>query len=158
MLSIKLKSKRPPVVPYKYTGYTPPSAPAPAPMQQQQVHQPPTPAIVTDINTKEKNKKLFDEALRRDKIIRDLVAECKYTTGERVMFIREADEKKYGRDVWVTKIVESYGQWPKNEAWPDNDNPMIVHLCVKDKNDEALFCTVNMVKPYNSVEAEQRGK
>jgi hypothetical protein len=151
MLDIKIKSKRTAPAPYKYTGYTPPT---PAPMKQVQVHQP---EVVTDINTKEKNKKLFDEALRRDKTIKELLKDCKYTVGERVMFVRPVDEKKYGSVVYVTKIVESYGQWPRNEEWPDNDNPMIVHLIVEDKGNEPLFCTVNMVMPYSEVEAKQRG-
>jgi hypothetical protein len=153
MLDIKIPSKRE-KKPYVYggsgySGYVPNNH---TPMQQRQVHQPTVNKVVEEL-PKDTNKKLFDEAVRRNKIIKDLVSKCTYRVNDRVMFSKPADEKKYGKEVYVTKIVETYGQWPMSEKWPENDNPMIVHLRVADRDDEVLFCTTNMVKPYNSAEA-----
>ncbi len=157
MIDVKIPSKRE-KKPYVYggngySGYVPVKH---TPMQQQQVHQTPVNNVV-EMTPQEKNKTLFDEAMRRDKIIKELSSTCPYHVNDRVMFIKPADEKKHGKEVYVTKIINTYGQWPRNEEWPDNDNPMIVHLRVADRNNEVLFCTTNMVKPYNSAEAAERG-
>ena len=160
MIDIKLKSKREPKPHYTYSGYKGYTPSTHTPSQQTQVHQ--TPVITQDNNVvkltpqSSANKQMFDEAKRRDEIIKELFSKCTYKENDRVMFSRESDEKKYGKHVIVEKILKSYAQWPKNEPWPENDNPMIVHLVVKDKDDERLFCTTNYVKPYNSVEAESR--
>lgn len=161
MIDIKILSKREKKAntwPYGssgYHGYVPNKAHG---SQQAQELQKPASNVVelTAGTTTEKNKKLFDEACRRDKIIKDLFASCTYKEKDRVMFINPKDDLKYGKDPYVTKIISSYAQWPKNEPWPDNDNPMIVTLFVQDKA-ETLFCTTNLVKPYNSVEAAGRG-
>lgn len=157
MIDIKIASKRekkPYAWQQSHNGYIPNKVHG---SQQTQVLQTPTSNVVElTPTTIEKNKKLFDEACRRDKIIKDLFAACPYKEKDRVMFIKQADETKYGKEVYVIKIISSYAQWPKNEPWPDNDNPMIVTIFVQDKA-ETLFCTTNLVKPYNSVEAASRG-
>lgn len=162
MIDILIKSKREKKAntwPYSgsgYGGYVPNKVHTP--MQQQQVHQPPVNNVVElTANTEAvKSQKLWDETIRRDKIIRELFAKCPYKVGDQVMFCHEKDEKKYGKTLTVTKIIATYAQWSRQEQWPDNDNPMIVHVLVKETA-EILFCTTNMVKPYNSVEAAQRG-
>ena len=162
MIDITLKSKREPKTTYPYTGYKGYTPTTHAPSQQTQVHQTSVTEAINNVvkltSNSNKNKQLFDEAVRRDKIIKTLVEGVTYKENDRVMFVRPADEKKYGKHVIIEKILKSYGQWPKNEPWPDNDNPMIVHLVIKDKDDERLFCTTNYVKPYNSVEAAQRNE
>ena len=155
MIDIKLPSKRE-KKPYTYTGYGGYTPPTHTPSQQTQVHQPKVNNIVELKPNAEKNKQMFDEAVRRDKIIVNLASACAYRAGDRVMFVREQDEKKYGSEIYVDKILTSYTQWPKGEPWPDNDNPMIVHVTVRDRDNEVLFCTTNMVKPYNSIEAATR--
>lgn len=155
MIDITIKSKREQKPHYTYSGYKGYTPTTHTPSQQTQVHQPSN-NVVELTPTSKDNKQLFDEAVRRDKIIKSLVEAVSYKEGDRVMFVRPADEKKYGKHVLIEKILKSYGQWPKNEPWPENDNPMIVHLIIKDKDDDRLFCTTNYVKPYNSVEAESR--
>lgn len=155
MIDITIKSKREQKPHYTYSGYKGNTPTTHTPSQQTQVHQPSN-NVVELTPASKNNKQLFDEAKRRDEIIKDLFSKCTYKENDRVMFVRAADETKYGSHVIVEKILKSYAQWPKNEPWPENDNPMIVHVVVKDRGDEVLFCTTNMVKPYNSVEAESR--
>ncbi len=156
MIDVKLPSKREKKF-YTYSGYGGYVPATHTPSQQTQVHQPAANNVVElKPTTSEKSKQMFDEAVRRDKIIRKLNEECVYKVNDRVMFAHERDEKKYGSHVVVDKILATYAQWPRNEPWPENDNPMIVHVTVKDRGNEVLFCTTNMLKPYNSVEAEKR--
>jgi hypothetical protein len=156
VIDVKIPSKRE-KKPYTYTGYGGYVPHTHTPSQQTQVHQPPANNVV-ELKPEEKNKQMFDEAIRRDRTIKKLNEECTYKVNDRVMFMHAKDEKKYGSHVIVDKILSTYGQWPKNEPWPENDNPMIVHVTVKDRNDEVLFCTTNMLKPYNSVEAASRNE
>lgn len=85
----------------------------------------PTITAATTSNTL--SSEIFAEALRRDKIIRAMVKDIKYKVGD----VCTPHDKKlydeYGKDIEVTGICDTYVKYGRDEKWPKNDTPMIVH-------------------------------
>lgn len=139
MIDITLKSIRKPHLKWPYQvhnqGQTPIHTPA---------HNPNAVELGTPPS---KTKSIYEESIRRDKIIKDLAAACTFKPGDRVSFVRASEHEKYGHEVYVTNIVDSYTKYGKHDKWPSNDYPMIVHCEAKDTK-EVFFCTVNMMKAY----------
>ena len=105
------------------------------------------PSDVTPISDlTKKQSELRHEALRRDQIIRNLNKEIKYKEGDRVSLASDAAAAKYGKEIYVTKIVTSYAQMGKDEEWPASDCPMIVSCYSKDK-DTNFICTPHYILP-----------
>lgn len=125
MIDIKIESKKPPKVWYPTTVGSP-----------VKTEEPPVTSMVASIKT---------EALRRDAIVKHLALACPYKPGDTVIPVTSEGIQELGTHVMVTKVCSSYTHMGKDEKWPANDNPMIVHVWSKDKESE-FFCTVNYVK------------
>lgn len=83
---------------------------------------------------------LYQEAQRRNKIIKDLAARCDYKAGDIVKPSLPKGVSEYGENIEVEYIMDSYVRWPKDEKWPKNDTPFIVCAWSKLKK-ERFFCT-----------------
>ena len=92
------------------------------------------------------NKPIFDEALRRDKIIKNLVAAMPYCLGEWVVPANDEDIARYGNELLVEKVCDTYGKYGLKEKWPESDNPMLITAYSKRDNIR-FFCTTNFLKP-----------
>jgi len=115
MLKIVLEDRRKPVV------YTPP-APWKAPS---------TPAVT--------NIAVYNEARRRDNIIKELVKEFKMVEGQIVK--PTATNQEY----IINAICRSYAHMGNDVDWPASDNPMIVTI-TSTKDQSVCFCTTNYLK------------
>lgn len=87
---------------------------------------------------------MFEEAKRRDQIVRNLAAKLNYGPGDTVTPSTKEAAEQYGEDIRVVKICDTYGKFGKDERWPDSDNPMIVHAW-SDKLNQSLVCTVGFL-------------
>lgn len=90
-------------------------------------------------------KPIFDEAIRRDKVIKAIVSKLEYRVGDVVKPTNEVDAEMYGNDILVEKICDTYGKYGKNEKWPEHDNPMLIHAYSKTK-DTRFTCTANYLQ------------
>ncbi len=125
MIDIKIPSKKPPKVWYSTT---------------------PNSQVKTDVPViLSSNQTIAAEAARRDSIVRKLAFDCPYKPGDTVVPVSSDGFNLLGSHVMVTKICSSYAHMGKDEKWPANDNPMIVHVWSKDKNSE-FFCTTDYLK------------
>lgn len=84
--------------------------------------------------------------MRRDRVIKKMVAALPYMEGEYVAPHDEAARKKYGDIVLIRKICDSYTKMGRAERWPDNDTPMIIHAYSKEKDME-FYCTPTFLMP-----------
>lgn len=111
--------------------------------QQQQVHQT---TVLTQSTPKPKvGHELFAEGLRRDRVIKTLVAELPYVKGDTVRPAKASHIDKYGNDLKVVAICDSYVKYGKDEKWPDSDLPMIIHV-YSLKMDTTFMCTPNWIE------------
>lgn len=138
MINIILPSSKPPENKFVYGGTS--SYTAPLVSKQTQEHQP----NILPPNT---DAKLYAEAMRRHKIIVDMLKNIPYKEKDLVQPVSTADQEKYGRVFIVDRIVRSYVQWSKQEPWPANDFPKIVQ-CINSDNGELVICTPNFMCPY----------
>jgi hypothetical protein len=91
-------------------------------------------------------KPMFEEAVRRDRVIKKLVAEMPYCLGE---WVQPADRQAvdtYGDEILIEGVCDTYGKMGRKEKWPEHDNPMIISAYSK-KNDLHFHCTVNFLIP-----------
>lgn len=87
---------------------------------------------------------LVEEYKRRDNIIKDLIKGCAYKVGDVVMCASEQGANKYGDNITVTRMVTHYSQMGGTEAWPENNNPLIVEAVGEDG--VLFWCTTNYLK------------
>lgn len=92
--------------------------------------------------------KLFQESLRRDKVIKELAKTCKYKIGDIVKPYSKGQCAVMGEQVRVEKIVDSYAALGREE-WPKDDCPKIVHAYSIDQ-DKHFFCTPAYLVPLTS--------
>ena len=85
------------------------------------------------------NIELFNEARRRDNIIKELVKKLPYKVGDKVV---PADPNKKEESATIVGICTTYAHLGHEYTWPKNDNPMIV-TARKDKDGTIYFCTTN---------------
>lgn len=90
-------------------------------------------------------KPIFDEAIRRDKVIKDIVNKLVYKVGDTTKPVNKKDVEEYGDVIVVEKICDTYGKYGRDEKWPEHDNPMIVHAYSK-KKDIRFTCTTNYLQ------------
>jgi hypothetical protein len=135
MIEIVLPSRRK-KTPFPTTTYGNKYSHAPNPMAMA------TKAANEDV--KHPHAEVFMEACRRDRIIRSLTKDLPYKEGDRVYIKNAKEREKYGKEIYISKIVRTYGGFGKDEVWPKSDIPMIVHCYSKDK-DIQFFCTTNYV-------------
>jgi hypothetical protein len=91
------------------------------------------------------------EYVRREQIVKDLFAGCTYQAGDTLYPTRTSDFKKYGA-CRVLGICTSYMYMDKDEAWPKNDNPLIVTFQPLTDPKTTMFCTVNYLTDKMPVE------
>lgn len=118
MIKLVLEDRRKPVV------YTPPAPwKAPSPVVQ--------PSVT--------NIAVYNEARRRDNIIKELLKEFKLVEGQ----IVQAEAS--GQEYILNKICRSYAHMGNDVDWPASDNPMIVTI-TSTKDQSVCFCTTNYLK------------
>lgn len=74
-----------------------------------------------------KTNVMFEEAQRRDRIIKQMLAKTLYSVGDIVTPVSNANIDKYGDNCEVRAILQNYGQFGKTEKWPEDDKPYTVH-------------------------------
>jgi hypothetical protein len=118
MIKLVLEDRRKPVV------YTPPAPwKAPSPVVQ--------PSVT--------NIAVYNEARRRDNIIKELLKEFKLVEGHIVLAVVSNQEYV------INKICRSYVHMGSDVDWPASDNPMIVTI-TSTKDQSVCFCTTNYLK------------
>lgn len=91
------------------------------------------------------NNALFNEATRRDGIVKKLYQECPFFVGDSVRPKDPDRFTKYGVGK-ITHICTKYTDLGKDYEWPQTDNPLIVTVMSNDG--EMYFCTTNyLCKP-----------
>lgn len=118
MIEYNLPSRRKPPAKWSYTP---------------QVHVPPKRESTGNLT-------IIDEVKRRDAIVQELFRTCPYNVGDIVKPHSKEEEAKYGSNILVEFICNSYTQLGKNEKWPKSDSPMIVTAFSQDKG-ERFYCT-----------------
>lgn len=83
---------------------------------------------------------VYQEVLRRDKIIKDLVKEFKHKPGDELVPKHQDDVDKWGKCTMIS-IVNDYIHMEKDHKWPKNDNPLI--LTVSAESGELFYATTN---------------
>jgi len=122
MIKLELKDRRIPV-PYVYTP--------PAPWKNPNVPATTSPTVT--------NIELYNEARRRENIIKGLLADFKLVEGQIVQAAIS------GQEFIINKICRTYAHMGANVDWPKNDNPMIVTI-TSTKDQSVCFCTTNYLK------------
>jgi hypothetical protein len=92
------------------------------------------------------NPGMLQESLRRDAIIKDLAASCKYKVGDVVKPTDPDSVKVYGSEVYVEAICDSYTKMGVKEIWPPSDCPMIV-TAWSEKTKTRFICTPLYLSP-----------
>jgi hypothetical protein len=87
---------------------------------------------------------ILDEAKRRDNIVHNLYSQAGYRAGDTVVCSTKEHAEQWGEQIQVLAIAQTYAQMGRNEKWPNNDNPMIVHARSHLKN-TTFFCTTNFL-------------
>lgn len=92
-----------------------------------------------------KTTTLFNDAIRKDSIIKKLVASISYKAGDICCPVETSDVEEWGHKIEVVHITQSYSLMGRDENWPENDNPLIVY-CFSEKANKHFFCTTNFLK------------
>jgi hypothetical protein len=110
------------------------------PQQQRHTFYPdPTRPNPADITWAAKFKITPEEYVRRDKIVRQMWAECPFHTNEVV-----SPKSQEGRDKWGTRLVvkqvfKSYFDFDEKDKWPNDDRPLIITAELQNGN--LVICT-----------------
>lgn len=89
------------------------------------------------------NLAIYNEAKRRNGIIKDLVKTFNYKKGDKVECANPADTAKWGQCT-IMGILDDYQHMEKDHKWPPNDNPLIVTAAAEDGS--IFFATTNYFK------------
>ena len=89
------------------------------------------------------NLAIYNEAKRRNSIIKDLVKEFKHKKGDKLECVNDQDITRWGECTLIS-IVDDYQHMEKDHKWPANDNPMIV--TASSAEGEIFFATTNYFK------------
>ncbi len=98
------------------------------------------------------NTSFVFEKLRRDKIIKETFAKCKWKVGDFVMPFNEAERKNWGRQCRVTRIARNLIEFGEKD-WPKNDCPMIVLAQIEGTN-KSFYCTPDYLVAYEAEAAK----
>jgi hypothetical protein len=85
-----------------------------------------------------------EEFVRRKDIVREQWRACNLHIGDLVFPKSTDDVSKYGK-LRVVGVMGTYFDFPLDEPWPANDNPLIVHVEGVDKL-ESMNCTTNWLR------------
>lgn len=108
------------------------------------VYQHPAPVVIP--NTPQpyvSNMAIYNEAKRRNAIIKDLVKNFKHKKGDKLICSNVDDVARWGECTLIS-IVDDYQHMEKDHKWPPNDNPMIITAAAE--NGEIFFATTNYFK------------
>lgn len=86
------------------------------------------------------NLAIYNEAKRRNNIIKQLVKEFKYKSGDVVECKNPQDQAKWG-SCTIISVLDDYQHMEKDHKWPANDNPMIV--TASSNVGEIFYATTN---------------
>ena len=86
------------------------------------------------------NLAIYNEAKRRNNIIKQLVKEFKYKSGDVVECKNPADQTRWGQCT-IISVLDDYQHMEKDHKWPANDNPMIV--TASSNVGEIFYATTN---------------
>jgi len=86
------------------------------------------------------NLAIYNEAKRRNNIIKQLVKEFKYKSGDVVECKNPADQTRWG-NCTIISVLDDYQHMEKDHKWPANDNPMIV--TASSNVGEIFYATTN---------------
>lgn len=89
------------------------------------------------------NNEVYQEVLRKDKIIKELVAAFKHPVGAEVEPKSAEHFLKWGK-CKILGICSEYIHLEKDFKWPKGDNPMIVTAC--SEAGEIFYATTNFFK------------
>lgn len=89
------------------------------------------------------NLAIYNEAKRRNNIIKELVKSFIYKKGDVVECANPRDTEKWGQCT-ILNVLDDYQHMEKDHKWPANDNPMIVTAAAE--NGEIFFATTNYFK------------
>ena len=88
---------------------------------------------------------ISDEAKRRDDIVRKLYQEFPLNPGDTATPSDETIAKKVGMKLIIMAVAKSYADLGKDDKWPEDNNPLMVHIKSYDKNCD-FFVTTNAIK------------
>jgi hypothetical protein len=89
------------------------------------------------------NLAIYNEAKRRNAIIKELVKTFNYKVGDVVDCSNPQDQTKWG-SCTILSVLDDYQHMEKDHKWPGNDNPMIV--TASSASGEIFFATTNYFK------------
>ena len=89
------------------------------------------------------NLAIYNEAKRRNAIIKELVKTFNYKVGDVVDCSNPQDQTKWG-SCTILNVLDDYQHMEKDHKWPGNDNPMIV--TASSAAGEIFFATTNYFK------------
>ncbi len=104
------------------------------------VYSPPPPVVNNTALPYVTNLAIYNEAKRRNNIIKQLVKEFKYKSGDVVECKNPADQAKWG-SCTIISVLDDYQHMEKDHKWPANDNPMIV--TASSNVGEIFYATTN---------------
>lgn len=133
MISISLKSKRPKG---KFQGW----------LGQQQNHNTYSPSYLPT-TALTSNTEMFNEARRRDNVIKNLLKDLKYKEGDHVKPWNQKGVDEMGDDCVVIKICDSYAKFGKTEEWPVKDSPLMLVHAFSNKTKTNFHCTPQYLVP-----------
>ena len=88
---------------------------------------------------------ISQEATRRDNIVKKKYHEFPLNPGDTAEPMNEHLEKTLGKRLIVVAIAKSYADLGKNDKWPEDDNPLMVHVKSYDKKAD-FYVTTNAIK------------
>jgi len=104
------------------------------------VYSPPPPVVNNTALPYVTNLAIYNEAKRRNNIIKQLVKEFKYKSGDVVECKNPQDQAKWG-SCTIISVLDDYQHMEKDHKWPANDNPMIV--TASSNVGEIFYATTN---------------
>jgi len=97
-----------------------------------------TPVVTTVVDNPSTG--IFAEAVRREKIVKELAEGFKFKQGDKVLPKDPAAFAQWG-ECTVMAVCSDYIHLGKDHVWPKNDNPMIV--TASSSVGEIFFATTN---------------
>lgn len=94
-------------------------------------------------------KTISDEAKRRDDIVRKLYNAFPLKPGDTATASNSTISAKIGDKLIIMAVAKGYSDLGKDDKWPEDDNPLMVHVKSYDKDCD-FFVTTNAVKRSNA--------
>ena len=88
---------------------------------------------------------LWRQSKERDAIIKEELKDLNYVEGQICKPYNKEGEEKYGTNIRVEKICDSYVKYGKDD-WPKTGRPFLV-TAYSEKTQQRFNCTVNFLVP-----------